>query len=854
MDGEAIPNLARGVLWTDDSDEARGRRWIDAARVRARQAFEDSTGADRHAWLRELSRLNNGHLALASTAGLDPDLLDRFALRRVEVDGQPFVQSLSVGAGDRLPVQLADELDRLLPLDPRPRRRAESAPPDGVLLRCSPHQRYRTATQKAAVRALCTMPPGSSLLVTMPTGGGKSLLFQLGARWWDEAQPDDERACVLVIVPTVALALAHAKTLANLPPSAGLEGCRALVGSLPAADRETICIGFRRGEIPILFAAPEAAFGMLRETLERMAQPRAQRALAEHGRLVAVVIDEAHIIETWGRSFRPHFQRLPGLVEALRRGNPALRTVLLSATVDRAAMRLLRNQYGRRGEMLTVSAEAPRTELDLCMYHFDDPERRRQVVVDVIDRVPRPALLYTTEVEEAERYMNALRARGYQRIAAFTGNTGPAERTRIIDGWHSGNLDLVVATSAFGMGIDKGDVRAVVHACLPEDASRLYQEIGRAGRDGHQALALTLSARADERLAVRMSTGQTLTVERAAERWASLVEQARQENSLRIEDTDWIFEADLGAWLERVGRNTGAHHRRWNMSLLVQLQRYDALEVLSADEAYERWTVRVRETALLDSDEQAREALGRILGKRQGEVAEATARVRALLKLVRGAERVRQGGDEAEDILFELPCLLAGLFEQIEESTEFPTVCGRCLCCHALDGAPPPSVIYQGGRPVWHTPVAPPPSVAGTLVGLTPAAGAEQFPAAVEALAGLGFAQFVVPNGRADAVAMVLAKHRTHSGLVLEAAMLSSGAWRPLPVSTVLWLDGTAPANERARVFRALQAQLGGRSDAPLLVVAPADIQLDDRPLGSLTTAHAPMRLDALLKHLEATT
>src|SRR5262249_9437581 len=141
-------------------------------------------------------------------------------------------------------------------IDPEPHAVVERASLDGALARLSPHPSYRIPTQKAAARALLTMPLGASLMVSMPTGAGKSLLFQLGALWWRELEPEYP-ACVVVIVPTVGLALDHARSLQEFP---GLEGSRALTGDVGIVEKRQILDDFLRGEVPVLVMNPETAF------------------------------------------------------------------------------------------------------------------------------------------------------------------------------------------------------------------------------------------------------------------------------------------------------------------------------------------------------------------------------------------------------------------------------------------------------------------------------------------------------------------------------------------------------------------------------------------------------------------
>jgi ATP-dependent DNA helicase RecQ len=240
---------------------------------------DNASLADRGALLRELTRLSDGHLVIpVSGSGISADEVPE--LRRFGIQAQLAVDcrlSLLLNDAGKLP----DSLKTALRLDPLLRRPYQHALPDAVLLRLTSYTRYQTPTQKAAARALLTMPPGGTLSVTMPTGSGKSLLFQLGVLAWREIYP---HACALVIVPTRALALDHERTLQTIP---GLEGSRALTGDAtnPEPEREQILVAFNRGEIPVLFVSPELALGAARDELLTAALPLQEKPAAAVGRL-----------------------------------------------------------------------------------------------------------------------------------------------------------------------------------------------------------------------------------------------------------------------------------------------------------------------------------------------------------------------------------------------------------------------------------------------------------------------------------------------------------------------------------------------------------------------------------------
>jgi ATP-dependent DNA helicase RecQ len=462
-------------------------------------------------------------------------------------------------------VEEADEpglegLGAAMQLDTRPRQVFAPACADAVLLRLTEHTEYRSAAQKAAMRALLLQPAGSGLMVSMPTGSGKSLLFQMAALVGRARAPG---ACVLVITPTVALALDHERTLNGVK---GLEASRALTGDTPPSQAAEIVNAFRRGEIPILLISPEKAFNAaLMTSLLEAAQPESVLYGLE-ARLTHLFVDEAHIIESWGRSFRPDFQRLPALLAALRKANPDVRAVLLSATLPPNARRVLKAGWSLGGPWLEVDARTPRYEHDVVVGRYHGPISRDAALMRVVDRAPRPAIIYTTQVADAEDLCDRLRIEsGYGRLAVFTGETGPTERRQIVQDWSADRLDLVVATSAFGMGIDKGNVRTVIHACLPEGPARWYQEIGRASRDGGQGLAVCLFTDgghdSDVETAEGLAITGLLTREKAEPRWQALLDKAVDRG---WEEGRRRFTLDLDAVREGNSPRSGDWNRGWN--------------------------------------------------------------------------------------------------------------------------------------------------------------------------------------------------------------------------------------------------------------------------------------------------
>ena len=801
-----------------------GEDWIATAIERSRNALGAAKStADRVALLRSLARLLGGRITLAEygvrLSASEIELLARFGLALTNNDA-------AVRVVDEEDMPGLSGLTTALVLDGQPRQIFETASPDAVLLRLTDHSQYRTTAQKAAVRALLTQPDGSGLMVSMPTGSGKSLLFQIAANFGREVEPG---ACAIVITPTVALALDHERTLSGMR---GLEGSRALTGDTSPADAEAIINGFRRGTVPILLLSPEKALNrVLSDHLVEAAMPTS----LEYGldaRLTHMFIDEAHIVETWGRSFRPDFQRLPALLARLRTANPSLRAVLLSATLPDTSRAILRESWKLDGEWLEVDARLPRYEHDVVIGHFPW-EGQRQVALDhVIDRAPRPLILYTTEIAAAKVLHDRLRdERGYGRVALFTGDTGARDRRRIVEDWAGDAYDIVVATSAFGMGIDKPDVRTVVHACLPEGPARWYQEIGRASRDSGQGLAVCLfvdgARTSDVKQAYGLATAGWLTRDLAEQRWSAMVKAAGGRKFVGERQQMTI---DLDAFREGLRPKAGDWNRGWNMTLLTLLQRAGILRVQTiatdGDQPEFSWTVEILDHRALDGVND--DLWQKISDFRAGELAEVRADLDVFVDLMRHPDR---------------NCVTRTTFELIEPRS-FAPPCGRCPSCRKAKVVPPRLLHAAGLEKIWTSPTPTRGSLPCDTLIVAPAdphfdAG---LPKLVAILTAAGVDQIVVPFGLAERVAKLMVASPTRLGLVLDEREWTGGN-RLADVATAVLLPDTSVGAEafmdRVELFRR-------DHDAPLLVVAGPDRVVRGRRLDQSLSRYAPYSQDML--------
>lgn len=526
----------------------------------------------RHALRAEVARRGAGsrpRLPVISSLGLSEALLARSGLVRAadgEVEARQWAPEWAsdwAGADD---VAAAATRRRFGPGD-------EGPVGDPFLSRVD-RIRYRSVGQRAALRAAMLAPPGGTLAVDLPTGEGKSLAFIVLDRVGfasDPVSPSGRRpGVVLVVVPTVALAYDHENAcrrdegeILAYVGGGGVRGQarRDAVRQKVGAEQDGLC-----------FAAPEAACTGLRQAL---------RNAATAGRLKAVVVDEAHLVDAWGTGFRSDFQALSGLVAELAQLAPpglAPRTILLSATLAPETLDTLGVLFPGCAGMQVVSAAQARPEPVFYVAPACDLAERALRVEEALLHLPRPAILYVTKVADARAWEARLRALGFGRLRPFHGETPDVERQATLRAWRDGSLDLVVATSAFGLGIDYPHVRTVIHACVPETFDRFYQEVGRAGRDGCAAASLMLPTLSDLHLARRMNRKQVLSVKRGLERWRSMFEHPTSSHlgsmrfRLRMDAAPGTSEDDIDLISER-----GVD---WNSRLLTMLARSGMVRLL----------------------------------------------------------------------------------------------------------------------------------------------------------------------------------------------------------------------------------------------------------------------------------
>ena len=300
---------------------------------------------------------------------------------------------------------------------------------------------------------------GRDTLAVLSTGSGKSAIYQIAGLL--------SAGATLVVSPLIALQRDQVDALRERAL-----GAAQLNSSVPQGERDEALAELAEDALEFLFLAPEQLANA--EVLDELAASRPS----------LIVVDEAHCISEWGHDFRPDYLRLGTAIETL--GHPPV--LALTATAAPPVREEIVQRLGLRDAEVVVRG-FDRPNIDLAVERFHDERHKDRALVDAVAEAAKPGIVYAATRRRTEDLAAALAEREV-RAHAYHAGLKASEREAVQEGFMDGDAEVIVATTAFGMGVDKADVRFVFHAEVPESVDSYYQEVGRAGRDGEPAQAV----------------------------------------------------------------------------------------------------------------------------------------------------------------------------------------------------------------------------------------------------------------------------------------------------------------------------------------------------------------------------
>lgn len=468
---------------------------------------------------------------------------------------------------------------------------------DPHLYNMTGYENYRSKTQKLLMDSVMNMPCGSTLLGCMATGEGKSLVSIM-------PQFYEAKGLTIVIVPTVSLAIDQLRSSEKYFEDRKNKPA-AYHSKLRKNEKKDIYNSIELGDLPILYISPE---GILNKNFKDLVLKSAEQGLVNR-----LVIDEAHIIEDWGGQFRTEFQFLSVFRRLLLDASKhKLKTLLLSATFTKSTTNLLKKLFSEEDNFIEIRGDSLRPESQYYIKKCKDNFEKLNRLKEVIYLLPRPLIIYVIRPDSANYLKEELNSINVKSISVFTGEiNNRKERETIIKEWVDNDIDIIIATSAFGMGVDKKDVRTVLHYSIPESINRFYQEVGRGGRDGISSISLMITNVAEDlKESYSLISGKIMTIDKFINRWSEMYENRKEDENTG----NYFIDARLKPKHMEEDHIAGNLNISWNENVILTLFKEDLLDILdlNLNISKREYLIKLKDTLLLTNPIEFRKYLNNL--------------------------------------------------------------------------------------------------------------------------------------------------------------------------------------------------------------------------------------------------
>ena len=449
---------------------------------------------------------------------------------------------------------------------------------DPMILNLTGYSKFKSLDQKLAVYGALNTPEGFTTLISLTTGGGKSLITQTIAF--------QKEGLTIVIVPTVSLAIDQERVTKEVIKRDHND--QEIFSYSSGVDAEPILSAIKEKKARMLFISPEAI-------LENPAFANVIREANKNRYLKNIVIDEAHIVVDWGAAFRVDYQCLEAWRNMLLMTNPSLRTILLSATFEDKCVEILKNFFEVSGRWIEIRCDALRHEPRYSVVRLRNNNEKQKCLIEMVRKLPHPMIIYVARPLDADNIKKSLASVGINNVRIFTGLTGKSQRKKLIDEWVDNEYEIMIATSAFGVGVDKSDVRTVIHTYIPQNANVYYQELGRGGRDGLPCLSVMCLQPEDTTIGRDRINKKVLTAEKIIGRWDSLY---NNQKSVRLSGNRVFIDTSIKPNYAEVDEfddsPTCDADMNWNVYVLLFLRRYNMIRILEVKIDHGRYMILIK--------------------------------------------------------------------------------------------------------------------------------------------------------------------------------------------------------------------------------------------------------------------